>query len=365
MLPFIARLAATLALCGLGWWPVSAQQATKPLRLGYLTDMSGPGAVDDGPGAVAAARMAIADFGGAVLGRPIELLIGDHQNKPDTGLSLAKKWYDQDGVDVILDANNSAVALAVQKLTRDQNKVFLITGGSSSLLTGSACSPNGMQWQPDTYSLGRAVALSALQDGSKSWYFLTVDSALGQALERDAADALKSHGGSVAGGSKHPFGTSDFAALLLEAQSSGAKVLGLADTAGDLQNAIKQAHEFDLDRQMQIVPLFMLIMDVNSIGLGQMQGARFAEAFYWDADDAARAWSRRFLATEKHMPTSQQVDAYRATMHYLKAVQATGTTDAGAVVARMKQTPIQDALGFGGTIRMDGQGCSTLLGRPC
>ncbi len=352
---FIARLVAALALSGLISWPAFAQQAPKPLRLALLTDMSGPAAVDDGPGSVVAARMAIADFGGTVLGSPIELLAGDHQNKPDIGLSIAKKWYDQDGVDMILDANNSAVALAVQQLTRVMNKVFLITGGSSSLLTGSACSPNGIQWQPDTYSLGHAVALSALQDGGRSWYFLTVDSALGQALQRDTADVLRSHGGNVVGEARHPFGTSDFAALLLDARSSGAKVLGLADTAGDLQNALKQAHEFGLNQQMQLVPLFMLIVDVNSVGLEQMQGVRFAEAFYWDMDEASRAWSRRFFATERHMPTSQQVDAYRATLHYLKAVKATGTTDAATVIARMKQTPIEDVLGYGGTIRMDGR----------
>lgn len=354
-MPFIAYLRVVLVLGGLGWLPASAQQAAKPVRLGFLTDMSGPGAIDDGPGGVAAARMAIADFAGTVLGRPIELLVGDHQNKADIGLSLAKRWYDQDSVDAILDANNSAVALAVQQLTRDKDRVFLITGGSSSLLTGSACSPNGIQWQSDTYSLGRAVALSVLQDGGKNWYFLTVDTALGQALEHDAADVLKSNGGSVVGRSKHPFGASDFAALLLQAQSSGAKVLGLANTAGDMQNAVKQAHEFGLDRQMRVVPLFMLIMDVNGIGLAQMAGARFAEVFYWDTDDATRTWSRRFFATEKHMPTSIQVDAYRATTHYLKAVQAVGTTDAAAVIAHMKQTPIQDALGFGGTIRVDGR----------
>lgn len=267
----LVRLGLLFAMCGLGAWPASAADTAAPLRVGFLTDMSGPSAIDDGPGAITAARMAIADFGGSVLGRRIELLTADHQNKPDIGLSIAKKWYTEDGVAAIMDVNNSAVALGIQQLTRDQNRVFLITGASSSLLTGKACSPNSVQWATDTYSLARGVALPTLEDGGKSWYFLTVDYAFGHALERDASDVVKAHGGTVVGAAKHPYGTTDFSAFLVQAGASGAQVLAFADAGQDMENAVKQAREFGV--KMRLTPLLMLIMDVHSVGLEQAQGA--------------------------------------------------------------------------------------------
>jgi branched-chain amino acid transport system substrate-binding protein len=341
------------AIRGVVAWAAIVAAHAQPLRIGFLTDMNGPSAIDDGPGSITAARMAISDFGGTVLGRPIELLTGDHHNKPDIGLATAKEWYTVDGVDAIMDVNNSAVALGIQDLTREQNKVFLITGASSSLLTGKACTPNSVQWLTDTYSLSRAAVLPTIADGGKSFYFLTVDYAFGHALERDATSILQANGGTLVGATKHPYGVTDFSAYMLQAQTSGAQVLVFADSGQDMENAVKQAREFGL--QMRLVPLLMLIMDVHSVGLASMQGTRFADVFYWDMNDQTRAWSKRFFEAEKHMPTALQVDAYRAMLHYLRAIKAADTTEAKAVVRQMKKDPIRDVLGEGGTIREDGR----------
>jgi branched-chain amino acid transport system substrate-binding protein len=327
--------------------------ATEPLRIGFLTDMSGPSAIDDGPGSITSARMAVADFGGSVLGRQIEIVTGDHHNKPDVGLATAKQWFTQDGVDAIMDVNNSAVALSIQSLVRDMDKVFLITGASSSLLIGKNCSPNSVQWLTDTYSLSRSAVLPTLADGGKNWFFLTVDYAFGHSLENDATHLLEANGGKVVGDVNHPYGITDFSSFLLQAQASGAQVLGFANSGQDMENAVKQAHEFDL--KMRLVPLLMLIMDVHSIGLDAMQGTRFADAFYWDLNDHTRAWSKRFFEAEKHMPTALQVDAYRSVWHYLSAVKEAGTTEGKIVVQQMKKDPIKDVLGDGGTIREDGR----------
>ncbi len=341
------------AICGVAAWAAVAAARAEPLRIGFLTDMNGPSAIDDGPGSITAARMAIADFGGKVLGRPIELLVGDHHNKPDIGLATAKEWYTVDGVDAIMDVNNSAVALGIQGLTRDLDKVFLITGASSSLLTGKACTPNSVQWLTDTYSLSRAAVMPTIADGGKTFYFLTVDYAFGHALEHDATSVLQANGGTFEGDSKHPYATTDFSAYLLQAQASGAQVLMFANSGQDMENAVKQAREFDL--KMHLVPLLMLIMDVHSDGLAAMQGTRFADVFYWDLNDQTRAWSKRFFAAEHHMPTALQVDAYRAMLHYLQAIKEAGTTEAKTVVRQMKKDPIKDVLGDGGTIREDGR----------
>ncbi|HEY0184049.1 MAG TPA: ABC transporter substrate-binding protein [Rhodopila sp.] len=348
-------LCGTLLACAMAGAIASMASAgtTEPLRIGFLTDMNGPSAIDDGPGSITAARMAIADFGGTVLGRPIEIVAGDHHNKADVGLATAKQWFTQEGVDAIMDVNNSAVALSIQSLTRQLNKVFLITGASSSLLTGRNCSPNSVQWLTDTYSLGRSAVMPTLADGGKAWFFLTVDYAFGHGLESDATSVLNANSGRVVGDVKYPYGSTDFSSYLLQAQASGAQVLGFANSGQDMENAIKQAHEFGL--KMRMVPLLMLIMDVHSVGLDAMQGTRFADAFYWDLNDKTRAWSKRFFEAEKHMPTALQVDAYRAMWHYLSAVRASGTTDGKIVVQQMKQDPIRDVLGDGGTIREDGR----------
>lgn len=342
-----------ILIYGIVAWATVAPVIAEPLRIGFLTDMNGPSAIDDGPGSITAARMAIADFGGSVLGRPIELLTADHHNKPDIGLAIAKEWYAVQGVDAIMDVNNSAVALGIQDLTRELNKVFLITGASSSLLTGKACTPNSVQWLTDTYSLSRAAIASTIADGGKSFYFLTVDYAFGHALERDATTVLQADGGTLVGGARHPYATTDFSAYLLQAKASGAQVLVLADSGQDMENAVKQAGEFGVD--MRIVPLLMLIMDVHSVGLDGMHGTRFADVFYWDMNDKTRAWSKRFFEAEQHMPTALQVDAYRAMIHYLGAIKAAGTTEAKTVVRQMKKDPIKDVLGNGGTIRKDGR----------
>ena len=342
-----------LAVCAAVVLASAAAMAAEPLRIGFLTDMNGPSAIDDGPGSITAARMAIEDFGGSVLGRPVELLTGDHHNKPDVGLATAKEWYTVDGVDAIMDVNNSAVALGIQSLTRELNKVLLITGASSSLLTGKNCTPNSVQWLTDTYSLSRAAVMPTIADGGKSFYFLTVDYAFGHALQKDATSVLQANGGTLAGGALHPYATTDFSAYLIQAQASGAQVLVFADSGQDMENAVKQAQEFGV--KMRLVPLLMLIMDVHSVGLDAMHGTRFADVFYWDSNDKNRAWSKRFFEAEHHMPTALQVDAYRATIHYLQAIQAAGTTEAGAVVRQMKKDSIHDVLGDGGTIREDGR----------
>lgn len=338
---------------GVSWAGSASAADPAPVRIGFLTDLSGPSAIDDGQGSIDAARMAIADFGGEVLGRPIKLVVGDHQNKPDVGLSIAKRWYTEEGVDAIMDVNNSAIALAIQQLTRDQDRVFLITGASSSQLTGKACSPNSVQWLTDTYSLARSVVLPIIQDGGKSWYFLTVDYAFGHTLEHDASGVVTGAGGSVVGTTKYPYGSTDYSAYLVQAQASGAQVLGFANSGQDMENAVKQAREFGL--KLRLVPLLGLIMDVHSVGLDEMQGVRFSDAFYWDLNDATRAWSKRFFEKEKHMPTALQVDAYRAMWHYLQAIKETETTEGRAVVAKMEQMPIKDVLGDGGWIRGDGR----------
>jgi branched-chain amino acid transport system substrate-binding protein len=337
----------------------SAQAATPPLKIGYLTDMSGPSAIDDGPGGVAAARMAVADFGGEVLGRKIEIVTGDHQHKPDVAIAIAKKWYTNDGVDAIMDVNDSSVALAVQQLTRDEDHVLLITGAGSSQLTGKSCSPNGVQWLTDTYSLARAAVLATVQEDEKKWFFITSDYAFGHALQADATAALLASGGTVLGAATYPFGTTDFAAYLLRASASGADVLAFANSSRDMENAVKQAHEFGL--KMHIVPLLTLLMDIHSVGLEEMQGAHIADTSYWDTTDAMKIWAKRFLAAEGHMPTSLQVDSYRAVMHYLQAVQHAGVTEGKAVVRQMEQDPIEDSLGKGGTIRKDGRVIRDLL----
>jgi branched-chain amino acid transport system substrate-binding protein len=349
----IRRILFHVVMFAIGAWMAVTGAQAEPFRIGFLTDMNGPSAIDDGPGSITAARMAIADFGGTILGRPIELLTGDHHNKPDVGLGIAKQWYTVDGVDAIMDVNNSAVALSIQELTREQNKIFLITGASSSLLTGKACSPNSVQWLTDTYSLSRAAVMPTIADGGKSWYFLTVDYAFGHALERDATSVLQANGGTVVGAAKVPYGTTDFSAYLLQARASGADVLGFANSGQDMENAVKQAHEFGV--QMRLVPLLMLIMDVHSIGLDSMKGTRFADVFYWDTNDLTRAWSKRFFEAEQHMPTALQVDAYRGMLHYLKAIKAVGTTEAQVVMHQMKREPIKDVMGDGGTIREDGR----------
>ncbi|HXZ02467.1 MAG TPA: ABC transporter substrate-binding protein [Stellaceae bacterium] len=333
-----------------------AQISDDVVKIGVLSDMSSLYSDGTGKGSLPAAQMAIADFGGTVLGKPIELISADHQNKPDVGASIARQWYDQDKVDVIVDVPTSSVALAVQQIAKEKNRVLLISGGGTSDLTGPACSPVGVHWSYDTYGQAHVAGKAMVERGDDTWFFITADYAFGHALERDTADVVKASGGRVLGSVNVPLNTPDFSSFLLQAQASGAKVVALANAGGDTQTAIKQAAEFGLQRSGQkLLALLIQITDMHSIGLETAQGMILAEAFYWDRDDEARAFSKRFYDKTHFMPTTIQAGVYSVVMHYLKAVKAAGTDEAKAVVAKMRALPIDDFFAKNGRLRPDGR----------
>jgi branched-chain amino acid transport system substrate-binding protein len=333
-----------------------AQISDDVVRIGVLTDMNSLYSDATGTGSLIAAQMAGEDFGGKVKGKPIEVMGADHQNKPDVGSNIARQWYDTGKVDAIVDVPTSSIALAVQQITREKNKVFLMSGPGASDLTGAACSPNGIHWTYDTYALSQVGGKAMVARGEDSWFFITADYAFGHALERDAADVVKANKGKVLGAVRAPLNTNDFSSFLLQAQASKAKVIGLANAGGDTQNAIKQAAEFGLQKNGQkLVALLFQITDTHSLGLATAQGMILTEGFYWDMDDASRAFSKRFLERAGHMPTMIQAGVYSAVTHYLKAIDAAGTDEARAVIARMKATPISDFFAKNGHIREDGR----------
>jgi len=326
------------------------------VKIGVLNDMSSLYSDATGKGSLTAAQMAVADFGGSVKGMPIEVTSADHLNKPDVGSMIARTWYDTNKVDAIVDVPTSSVALAVQQITREKNRVFLISGAGASDLTGPACSPNGIHWTYDTFALSNVAGKAMVARGEDTWFFLTADYAFGLALERDAANVVKGNGGKVLGAARAPLNTQDFSSFLLQAQASKAKVVALANAGGDTQNAIKQGYEFGLQGQGQkLLALLLNITDVHSLGIRAAQGMIATEGFYWDMDDATRAFSKRFFEKEGHMPTMIQAGVYSAVMHYLKAIEATGTDEAKAVVAQMKAMPISDFFAKNARIRDDGR----------
>jgi len=326
------------------------------VKIGVLNDMSSLYSDATGKGSLTAAQMAVADFGGSVKGMPIEVTSADHLNKPDVGSMIARTWYDTNKVDAIVDVPTSSVALAVQQITREKNRVFLISGAGASDLTGPACSPNGIHWTYDTFALSNVAGKAMVARGEDTWFFLTADYAFGLALERDAANVVKGNGGKVLGAARAPLNTQDFSSFLLQAQASKAKVVALANAGGDTQNAIKQGYEFGLQGQGQkLLALLLNITDVHSLGIRAAQGMIATEGFYWDMDDATRAFSKRFFEKEGHMPTMIQAGVYSAVMHYLKAIDATGTDEAKAVVAQMKAMPISDFFAKNARIRDDGR----------
>jgi branched-chain amino acid transport system substrate-binding protein len=336
--------------------PVRAQVSDDLVKLGVLTDMASLYADGTGIGSVEAARMAIDDFGGKVLGRPVQLVYADHQNKADVGSNIARQWYDQEKVDAIIDVPTSSIALAVQQITRDKNRVFLISGGGSSDLTGSACSPNGVHWTYDTYALSKGTAQALVKQGQDTWFFITADYAFGHALERDASEEVKRNGGKVLGSVRHPLNTSDFSSFLLQAQASKAKVVAFANAGGDTSNGIKQAAEFGLTQGGQTMAALLLnITDAHSLGLNVGQGLVLTDGFYWDMDDQTRAFSKRFFDRVKHMPTQIQAGVYSAVTTYLKAIKASGTDEALKVIARIRETPINDVFARNGRLREDGR----------
>ena len=332
--------------------PASAQT---PLKLGLILDMSGPYADLGGQGSVTAARMAVEDFGGKVLGRPIEIVFADHQNKPDTASALARQWFDQ-GVDTILDVAGSSAALAVNEVAKQRNKIFIANAPAARRLTNEDCAPYTVHYTFDNYALAKGTGEATVQVGYESWFFITVDYVFGKDLETITSAFVTMNGGKVLGSVRAPLNTADFSSYLLQAQASQAKVIGLANSGADTINAIKQAGEFGVGKSGQkLVALLIYITDVNSLGLETAQGLLLTEAFYWDMNDETRAWSRRYFAKMKKMPNMGQAGVYSSTLHYLRAVAAAGTVEASAVMKVMKATPINDFFAHGGHIREDGR----------
>ncbi|MBO4226971.1 ABC transporter substrate-binding protein [Bradyrhizobium neotropicale] len=349
-------LAASMVLLSLASAHAQAP-ASKPVKLGVLNDQSGQYADAAGPAAVEVAKMAIADFGGKLLGQPIELVFADHQNKTDIASGIARRWIDTENVDILLDIGNSAVALALADLVRDKNKMMIVSSAGASAITNEKCSPNSFQWTYNTYALARSTAKALMGQGGNEWFFLTADYAFGQAFEADASAVLKESGGKVVGSVRHPFNTSDFSSFLLQAQNSSANVLALANASGDTSNSLMQAHEFGLlglKSKMRVAALLFQITDAKAVGLPNMQGLYTSEAFYWNRNDASRTFGKRFFDKVGRMPTMVQAGMYSATMHYLKAVEAAGTLETAAVLAKFRSLPVNDFFSEKGYVREDG-----------
>src|SRR5271167_631341 len=349
-----AVVAAGLAFAASGG-AASAQISDDVVKIGVLTDMSSLYADATGKGSLAAVQMAVADYGGKVKGKPVEVISADHQNKPDVGVGIARNWYDNEKVDAIFDVPTSSVALPISALTREKNRININSGGGSSDITGVACSPNTVHWTYDTYALSNVAGRAMVKRGEDTWFFITADYAFGMALERDAANVVKESGGKVLGDVRHPLNSSDFSSFLLQAQASKAKVVALANAGGDTTNALKQAAEFGITPAQKMIALLMEITDVHSLGIKSTQGLIVTDAFYWDMNDETRAFSKRFYDKVGHMPTMIQAGLYSATMHYLKAIEAIGTDEAPKVMAQMRATPINDFFAKNGHIRIDGR----------
>ena len=348
-----AAMALALAAAG-----AQAQVSGGVVKIGVMNDMSSLYADIGGPGSVTAARMAVEDFMKSSKSKlKVEVVSADHQNKPDVGSAIARQWYDSDGVDAIFDVPTSSVALAVNQVTRDKGKAFLVTGAASSDLTGKACSPNTIHWLYDTWMLANGTGSAIVKTGGDTWFFITADYAFGHALERDTAEVVKKNGGKVLGAVRHPLNTQDFSSFLLQAQSSKAKIIGLANAGGDTINSIKQAAEFGIVKGGQnLAGLLVFITDVHGLGLNTAQGLILTEAWYWDLNDSSRAWAKRFAAQNNNKyPSMDHAGVSSAVLHYLKAVAALNSDDGTKVIAQMKKTPTDDPLFGKGRIREDGR----------
>ncbi len=352
-----SKLALLLALAVMlaGTTGARAQVSDNVVKIGVLNDQSGLYADLGGPGSVVAARMAAEDAGGKVLGRPIEIVFADHQNKADIGVAVARRWFENENVDMAIGFDNSSVALAVEQLAVEHNRIAIAGAVGSTAFTGKNCTPNEASWIYDSYALTTSLAKSTVAEGRDTWFFITVDYAFGHSLEADATAAVQAAGGKVLGSVRHPLNTSDFGSYLLQAQASGAKVVAFANGGGDMVNAVKQANEFGLTKKQSMVSLLVFISDVHSMELQAAQGLKFVTAFYWDRDDESRAWSRRFFDRHGRMPTMAQASVYSAVRHYLAAVAATGTDEAKAVMAKMRQMPVNDFYVRNGRLREDGR----------
>jgi branched-chain amino acid transport system substrate-binding protein len=347
-----ATFAAALATLPIG--PCFSQQA--PLKIGVLADFSSVYSDIGGMGNVEATKMAIEDFGGQMFGKPIEIVSADVLNKPDVASTIARKWWETEGVDMIIDLPTSATALAVMELSKQYEKIMIVTDAASSDITGKSCSPYTAHWTYDTYANANTVGSAIVKNGGDTWFFLTADYVFGHSVERDTGDVVKASGGKVLGSVKHPLNTADFSSFLLQAQASKAKIIGLANGGGDTINAIKQAGEFGIVAGGQnLAAIVMFISDVHSLGLKQAQGLIVTEAYYWDLNDKTRAFGKRFMERVKRMPTMNQTATYSATLHYLKAVQAVGTRNTKTVMAKMRELPVKDAFTDNGVLREDGR----------
>ncbi len=354
----LGSIAAAWLLALAGASPASAQLSGDVVKIGVLDDMSGPYADITGASSLVAVQMAVEDFGGTVMGHRIEVVSADSQNKPDIGSAIVRRWYDENGVDVVIGLGASSVALAVRTYAREHGKLDIATSSGTSELTGTACSPTGFHWMHDTYALSKTIAGASVRQGASSWYFITADYTFGQALERDVTRFVNEAGGNVLGAVRVPLNSADFSAYVLQAQASGAKVIALANGGSDTINAVKTAREFGVgaDRSDQsLASLLLMITDVHALGLQTAQGMLLVEGFYWDQSPEARAWSERFFARRKLMPNMMNAANYSATPHYLKAVQAAGTDEPTVVAGAMRRLPIDDPTIRDGHIRGDGR----------
>ncbi|MDB5656367.1 MAG: putative branched chain amino acid periplasmic binding protein of transporter, partial [Tardiphaga sp.] len=347
------HLSSAVAFCSLF---VAAPALAQGVKIGILNDQSGVYADYGGKYSIEAAKMAVEDFGGEVLGKKIELITADHQNKPDLAVSIARRWYDVEGVDMITELTASSVALAVQELSQQEKKIDIVVGAATSRISGDACTPYGFHWAFDTRALGVGTGGALTEAGGDTWFFLTADYAFGYSLEKDTGDIVKAKGGKVLGAVRHPLNSSDFSSFLLQAQASKAKVIGLANAGLDTTNAVKQASEFGIVAGGQkLAGLLLTLAEVNGLGLQAAQGLVLTESFYWDRDDKSREFSERFFKRTQRMPNMIQAGTYSSTLSYLKAVKAAGTKDSDAVVKKLKELPVDDAFAQGGKVLANGR----------
>jgi branched-chain amino acid transport system substrate-binding protein len=335
--------------------PAQAQMSGDVIKIGIITDMAGVYGDIDGMGGVEAIRMAVADMGGAINGKKIEILYSEHQNKADLAASKAREWFDTQGLDMLIGGTNSATALAMSKVAAEKKKPFLVVGAASSELTNSQCTPYTVHWAYDTVALAKGTGGAVVKSGGKTWFFLQADYAFGAALQADTAAVVKAAGGTVVGTVKHPLSASDFSSFVLQAQASKAQILGMANAGGDTVNTIKAANEFGVTKTMKLAGLLVFINDIHALGLKTTQGMYVTDSWYWNQDAETRAWSRRFFDKMKRMPSSVQAGDYSAALEFLKAVKTTGSDDADKVLAQMRKTPINDVFAKGGFIRADGR----------
>jgi len=347
--------ACALALGSLFGLPAQAQISGDVIKIGLITDMSSVYADIDGQGGVEAIKMAIADAGGTINGKKVEILFADHQNKADVAAAKAREWFDTQGVDMLIGGTNSGTALAMAGVAAEKKKPFLVVGAATSALTNERCTPYTVHWAYDTVALAKGTGGAVVKAGGKSWYFLTADYAFGTALQNDTTNVVRAAGGNVIGSVRAPLNASDFSSFLLQAQGSKAQILGLANAGGDTINSIKAANEFGITKTMKLAGLLVFINDIHSLGLKTTQGMYLTDSWYWNKDAEARAWSRRFFEKMKRMPSSLQAADYSAVTQYLAAVKATGTDDADKVLAHLRKSKINDVFAKGGYIREDGR----------